>query len=109
MIPIDFKTLKKYQWFFLGLKAALLIQFILVIVKKHSIDSKIYIFTEVLFKTSLAIWIEWFVFHHIVDELVFEDKLILSFAGGLLLYDAWVNDFPRFLAAFNIKLPFIRI
>jgi lipoprotein signal peptidase len=109
MIPINFKSLKKYHWFFLILKVALVTQFVLVFANKESIDSKWYIATEVIFKTSLALWIEWFVFHHIVDELDFEDKIILSFAGGLLFYDAWVNDFPRFLAAFNIKLPSIRI
>lgn len=109
MISIDFKHLKRYQWFFLLLKAALVTQFTLVFLGKHSIDSRIYILTEVLFKTSLGIWIEWFLFHNIVDELEFEDKLILSFAGGLLLYDAWINDFPKFLKAFDITLPFIRV
>ena len=46
---------------------------------------------------------EIYLFFHVLKEIEFEDKIIISFAGGLLFYDAWVNDFPRLLKAYNIN------
>jgi len=46
---------------------------------------------------------EFYLFFNILKEIEFEDKIIISFAGGLLFYDAWVNDFPRLLKEYNIN------
>ena len=87
--------MKPHHIFFLFLKICILVQFGLVLAKKWSFDSKLYILTEVVFKTCLALFIEIFLFHTVIEGMEFEDKVILSFAGGLLFFDAWFNDFPK--------------
>jgi hypothetical protein len=82
-------------------------QFMLIIGNKQSIDSRIYILTEILFKTSLFIFIQWFIIFNVGKDLEFEDKIIFSFAGGLLLYDAWFNDSRRLLEQLKIKVPIL--
>ena len=89
--------MKKYHIFFLVLKIAILVQFFLIFINKQTTDSKVYILTEIIFKTALGVFMEIFLFHRVIDGLMFEDKVIFSFAGGLLMYDAWVNDFPKLL------------
>ena len=95
--------MKLYHIYFLILKFAIILQFLLIIGNKRSIDSKLYILTEIIFKSSLSIFMEIYLFFHVLKEIEFEDKIIISFAGGLLFYDAWVNDFPRLLKAYNIN------
>jgi hypothetical protein len=98
--------MKKYHILFLVLKVALLIQFMMVFANKLRVDSTVYILTEILFKTSLGIFIEFFMFHTKIEGILFEDKLIISFAGALLLYDAWFNDIPVLLEKYGIHTPF---
>ena len=98
--------MKNYHIFFLVLKAAIVIQFVLIFANKQRVDSTIYILTEVLFKTSIGLFIEYFLFHNQIDDILFEDKVILSFAGGLLLYDAWFNDLPILLEKYGIHTVF---
>jgi len=98
--------MKAYHIFFLILKVALLIQFTLVLAKKQEIDSKIYIITEIIFKTTIGIFIEIFLFHRMIEGIDVEDKIIISFAGGLLVYDAFVNDLPLLLKKFDVKVSF---
>jgi len=89
--------MKPYLIFFLLLKLAILIQFVLILTNKETTDSRIYIMTEIIFKTALFFFIEFFLFHYTIEGLEFEDKLIISFAGGLLFYDAWIHDFPQLI------------
>ena len=89
--------MKWYVVFFLILKVAILVQFALILFNKQTTDSRIYILTEIIFKTGLFLFIELLMFHATIRDLAFEDKVIVSFAGGLLLYDAWFNDFPKLL------------
>ena len=89
--------MKAYVIFFVMLKLAILIQFVLILTNKQTTDSRVYIFTEILFKTALFLFIEIFLFHRMIEGLSFEDKFIISIAGGLLLYDAWINDVPKFI------------
>lgn len=93
--------MKGYHIFFVILKVIILVQFILIIANKESVDSKVYIITEIVFKTCLAIFIEIFMFHAHIDGLMLEDRVIISFAGGLLLFDAWFNDFPKLLKQYK--------
>jgi len=88
--------MKAYAIFFLAMKAALIIQFLLIVFKKQTKNSIIYILTEVVFKTTLFLFIEWFTFHNNFG-IEFDDKLIISFGGSLLLYDAWFNDVPHLI------------
>jgi hypothetical protein len=90
--------MKPHIVFFFILKLAILIQFALIISNKQTTDSITYITTQVIFKTALFVFIEYIMFQRLITGLEFEDKLIITFAGGLLFYDAWINDFPLLLA-----------
>jgi hypothetical protein len=87
---------KGYIIFFFALKIAIMIQFILIIANKQTKNSTIYIITEIVFKVALFIFIEWFLFNTNLP-IEFEDKIIISFAGGLLAYDAFMNNLPDLL------------
>ena len=95
-----------YHVFFLVLKLAIVIQFVLVLANKESVDSTIYLITEILFKTAIGIYIEIYLFHMNTHGMLFEDKLVMSFGGGLLVFDAWFNDLPILLQKYNISTPF---
>jgi hypothetical protein len=94
--------MKPYTLFFLIMKVAIVIQFILIITKRQTRTSIVYIMTEIIFKTTLFLFIEWFTFHNNFG-IHFEDKMIISFGGGLLAYDAWFNDFPKLVEQLNKK------
>jgi hypothetical protein len=89
------------------MKLVIITQFILIIGNKQSIDSRVYILTEIVFKTSLFIFIQWFLIFNVGRDLEIEDRVIFSFAGGLLLYDAWFNDLRRLLEVLDIKFPIL--
>jgi hypothetical protein len=89
------------------MKLVIITQFILIIGNKQSIDSRVYILTEIVFKTSLFIFIQWFLIFNVGRDLEIEDRVIFSFAGGLLLYDAWFNDMRRLLQVLDIKFPIL--
>jgi len=93
--------MKQHHIFFLLLKIIIMIEFVLVIAKQLTFDSRVYLITEIVFKTSLFLFIEILLFHQEIPGLVFEDKVIISFAGGLLFFDAWFNDFPKLLERFR--------
>ena len=95
--------MKTYFIFFLALKIAIMIQFVLIIFNRQTTDSRVYIITEIVFKTGLFVFIELLLFHRMIEGLSFEDKFIISFAGGLLLYDAWMNDFQRLITQLKAK------
>jgi len=97
--------MKFYHYVFLVLKLAIVVQFVLIIANKEKIGSKAYLITEILFKSGLGIFIELFLYHSQIKDIEFEDKVIISFAGGLLLFDAWFNDLPAVLTAFNVNHP----
>ena len=87
--------MKKYHIFFLLIKIALLIQYGLILINKQTMNSRIYLLTGIIFKTALSVFIQIFMLHGASSCLAFEDRIIISFAGGLLLFDAWFNDFPK--------------
>jgi hypothetical protein len=99
--------MKGYHIFFFLMKLVIITQFILIIGNKQSIDSRVYILTEIVFKTSLFIFIQWFLIFNVGRDLEIEDRVIFSFAGGLLLYDAWFNDMRRLLQVLDIKFPIL--
>ena len=99
--------MKHYHIFFIILKLVLLIQFSLILFNKQTVNSKVYILTKIIFKASLGVFIDLFMFHNTVDHFAIEDKIIISFAGGLLVFDAFANDLPELLNQFNIHLPYL--
>ena len=96
--------MKRYTVFFLIMRVALLIQFILILAKKQTQDSIVYITSEIIFKTALFLFIEWFTFNNDLG-IDFEDKLIVSFGGGLLFYDACFNDVPKLIEQLRKSYP----
>ena len=94
--------MKIYHLFFLILKFAIVLQFIFILSNKQSIDSKTYLITEIIFKITLSIFIEYFVYTRVIEGLDFEDKLIFSFAGALLSFDALAHDLPLLLKKYDI-------
>jgi hypothetical protein len=44
-----------------------------------------------------------------IKDVLFEDKVVISFAAGLLLFDAWFNDFPQLLKEYNIPNPLAKL
>jgi hypothetical protein len=98
------------KWYHLGLlflKIAFVIQFIFILGGKGSVHSKAYLTTEILFKVLLSFYIEYLLFFTHIEGLLFEDKLVIGFASGLLFYDAMVNDIPKLLKLYNIKIPLL--
>jgi hypothetical protein len=96
--------MKHYHIFFLILKIAILVQFTLVIFNKHSLNSEAYLITEIIFKIALGIFMDVIMFHRVITGLLFEDKVIISFAGGLLIYDALFNNLPELLKIYGITI-----
>jgi hypothetical protein len=96
--------MKAYAVFFFTMKIALLIQFVLIIFKRQTRNSIVYITTEIIFKTALFLFIEWFTFNNDFG-IQFEDKLIISFGGGLLFYDACFNDVPKLIEQLRERYP----
>ena len=96
--------MKTYAIFFFAMKVALIIQFILILAKKQTRNSIIYITTEIVFKTALFLFIEWFTFNNNFG-ITYEDKLIISFGGGLLFYDACFNDVPKLIDQLRKRYP----
>jgi len=94
--------MKSYALFFIVLKVILLIQFALIIAQRQTMDSRVYKATELVFKTSLFLFLEYSTFHGNLSRIDFEDRMIISFAGGLLLFDAMYNDLPEFVTALKV-------
>lgn len=91
--------MKAYTLFFLGLKIALVIQFMLIIAQRQTKDSRVYKATEIIFKTALFLFLEYSAFNGSLSLVPFEDRMIVSFAGGLLFFDAMYNDLPELVTA----------
>jgi hypothetical protein len=73
--------------YFIFLKLLIVSQFILILAKKHTASSKIYVFTDSIFKLSLALYILIFVWTSSYEGLQWEQKTIFSFSAALLIYD----------------------
>jgi hypothetical protein len=95
--------MKLYHIIFLILKVAIVVQFTFVLFNKGTLHTKEYLITEIIFKTGLGIFIEYLMVWHPMKCLEFEDRLVLSFAGWLLLADAYLKDLPALLEIFNLS------
>jgi hypothetical protein len=96
--------MKAYHIFFIVLRVAIMAQFALVILNRHSVGSKIYILTNIIFKLSLGIFVQIYMFNDAVSGIPIEDKIVISFAGGLLIFDAISNDLPDLLRIYGIHV-----
>jgi len=95
--------MKFHTLYFLFLKLSFLIQFILVISGLESETSITYVLSDFLFKISIGLFlILYFFFNHFPD-LHGYDRLVISFGGTLLVYDAVFNVLPKVFANFGVK------
>jgi hypothetical protein len=69
--------MKPYVAFFFLLKFALLVQFALIFANKETTDSWVYMLTEIVFKTAIAIFLEFFLLYRVIDGIDIEDKIIV--------------------------------
>ena len=99
--------MKSHHIFLLILKLMIIFQFGLILLNKQTVNSKVYILTKIIFKVSLGIFIDYFMFHNTSANFEFEDKVVISFAGGLLIFDAIANDLPDLLNEYNIHIPYL--
>ena len=84
------------------LKLAFVLLFAVNISGKFNVNKKLYLLTEIAFKVVLALYIQYFIFFTKIN-IPNEDKLIITFAAGLLLYDGLYNDLNDLLELYNIK------
>ena len=91
-----------YHYLLLFLKIVFLVEFSLVLYDKTLVHPIVYITTEILFKLLLSFYMQYILFFT-GRSIPFEDKVIVSFGGGLLGYDAIVNDLPDLLELYGIK------
>ena len=94
--------MKGYHLYFIILKLMVLIQLILVFLKKQTEDSDIYVITDTIFKISIALYLFLFFIIYSFPGLESEDIIILRFSGIVLLYDI---DFTGLLRVIRKYLP----
>ena len=97
--------MKAYHIYFFFLKFLLVIQTILIMFQVENPNKISYIAGDILFKTSLGLFlILFFNFAHIPGMDVY-DRVIAAFAGVLLTFDAVYVSLPILLVKLGYKLP----
>ena len=91
-----------YHYILLALKLAFLTQFFVIIYNKNYVPRELYLSTEIAFKLLLALYIQLLVFFTLGEYVDAGDKVCITFASGLLAYDAVFNDLPKLLALYRI-------
>ena len=97
--------MKRYHAYFLFLKLLLILQTILIIVGKANPNQISYVATDIVFKTSLGMFLIIFFNFSELPGMDYYDKLIASFAGVLLTYDAVYVTLPILLVKLGFTLP----
>jgi hypothetical protein len=93
--------MKAYKIWLIFLKLLMLVQFILISLGYLGDDHISYLITDLLFKTSLGTFL--FVYFYLAGSPKIDgwDELFISFGGGLLIFDAWYNTFPKILRIYG--------
>jgi hypothetical protein len=92
-----------YHYVIIILKLVFLIQFGIILYDKRIIDPRVYLITEILFKLTLSLYMQYLIFCIIDKSIKVEDKLFISFGSGLLAYDAMFNDTPDLLELYGVQ------
>jgi len=95
--------LKIRHYFFAFLKLAFTVQFFLVFLNKEAVDSKLYIITKILFQVGLGGFMEYLLFKGDIIGISTEDKVLIGFAAGLLVFEGLVTGVPDLLNAYHVK------
>ena len=99
--------MKWYRIYFFVLKILVVLQFLLVLLKKGFESNPLYIGSDILFKGSVGIFLMLYFFVHHLPDLDPFDRMIICFGGSLLIFDAFYNDLPKLLAIYKIKIPYL--
>jgi len=101
--------MKRYHIYFILLKILVVIQFVLVTLKKQSRDSKMYILSDTIFKISVAMYLLLFFTLNSFPGLDWQDVVIIRFSGMILLYDIDFNGLIKIVREYVPTLPKIPI
>ena len=85
------------------LKIVVSVQFMLILLKKQSITSVEFLISEMIFKLSLGGFLMIFFWLNKISEIRGSDKVIIGFAGVVLIYDAIHINLPNILENYGIK------
>ena len=77
----------------------------LVVLKKQTTDSKLYIISDTIFKISIALYLFIFFIVNNFPGLDFEDTILLRFAGIILLYDIDYSGLIKIVREYYPGLP----
>jgi len=97
--------MKAYHAYFLFLKFLLIIQTFLIFFQKANPNQISYIAADILFKTSLGLFLMIYFYFSDLPGMDYYDRLIASFAGVLLAFDAVYISLPMLLVKLGVKLP----
>ena len=85
------------------IKIVVSVQFILILLKKQSITSIEFLISEMIFKISLGIFLIVFFWLNKISEIRGSDKLIIGFAGLILIYDGVYINLPHVFEFYGIQ------
>jgi hypothetical protein len=94
--------MKFYQLWLIILKLAMAIQVGLILGNKQTEDHVVYLLTDLLFKTSLGIFLIFYFYINGAPKISGLDELFIGFGGALLIFDAWYDVFPKILEKYGI-------
>ncbi len=96
--------MKAYKLWLIFLKVAMILQFVLISVGVLGDDHISYLITDLVFKTSLGTFLMVYFYLNGSPAIDGWDELFISFGGGLLIFDAWYNTFPKILRLYGYYL-----
>jgi len=92
-----------FHIYLIFLKVAFVVQFILIIMKKQDHHGIVFIVSNMVFKISIGLFIMIYFLLHDIKQMDYYDKMIIGFAGTILIYDAFYIDMPKALAIYKIN------
>jgi hypothetical protein len=96
--------MRGYQTFFLFMRLMVILQVVLIIFKKQTKSSDIYIILEAISKISVGGFLYLFFLLHPLEGLEYGDILILQFAGILIMVDV---NYPEVIQVVRKYIPFL--
>lgn len=88
--------MKGYQWYFLVLKTIVFLQIVLLAAGFEVKDSPLFAFVDMLFKISLGLFLGIYFWLFTPKGLDWEDGLIVSIGGFLILTDIQFTPIVEF-------------
>ena len=95
--------MKIYHYYFIFLKVFVVAQFIVIVLKGEQRKSLTYLISEFIFKISIGLFLIFYFWIHRLPDMEYEDRLIISFGGGLLVFDAVFNTIPVVFERLGLK------